>query len=168
MTRGGPRSNKPAAEKALRGNPGKRPINLFEPQPHAPSRVPSAPSWLDALARRHWQEVAPVLLASGVLTDADVDSLALYCSAYSRYRKVLKMVADIDFDSPIFTGWEPKDIAVVMSGLPVRLEKAEASVRLIGSDLGLNPSSRSRLSVNKGKDAPSDPMEDLLGGRRSA
>lgn len=162
------RKPKPSADKALRGNPGKRPINLREPQPHVPSRVPAAPSWLDSLARRHWQEVAPVLLESGVLTDADIDSLALYCSAYSRYRKVLKMVADIDFDAPIFEGWEPKDIAVVMSGLPVRLEKAEASVRLIGSDLGLNPSSRSRLSVGKVKDDAVDPMESLLSGRRSA
>jgi phage terminase small subunit len=53
----------------------------------------------------------------------------------------------------------------VMSGLPVRLEKAESSMRLLGSDLGMNPASRTRLSVSEAKAV--DPFEEFLNGRSS-
>ena len=121
---------------------------------------------MDAVAKRHWKATAPKLQRMGVLTETDVDTLALYCQAYSRYRQTLKMIGDLDYDSPQFEEWEPKDIAKVLSGLPVRLEKAEASMRLLSHDLGLNPAARSRLSVGKA-DKPVDEMEGLLSGRNT-
>jgi P27 family predicted phage terminase small subunit len=165
MPRGGARNDKPTALKLVTGNPGKRPLNDAEPQSALLSDL-TPPTWMDAVAKRHWRAIAPKLQRMGVLTETDVDTLALYCQAYSRYRETLKMIGDLDYDSPQFEEWEPKDIAKVLSGLPVRLEKAEASMRLLSHDLGLNPAARSRLSVGK-VDKPVDAMEGMLSGRRS-
>lgn len=165
MPSGGPRRNKPIALRVLQGNPGKRPLNDAEPTPDALDDL-TPPTWMNIVAKRHWRQVAPKLQRMGVLTEADVDTLALYCQAYARYRETLKMIGDLDYDSEQFTDWEPKDIAKVLSGLPVRLEKAEASMRLLSHDLGLNPAARSRLSVGKAAEE-TDPMEALLGRNRA-
>lgn len=162
---GGPRSNKPTQLKVLTGTARADRIHGNEPQPDL-LRDLTPPAWMDAVAKRHWKNIAPKLQRMGVLTETDVDTLALYCQAYARYRQTLKMIGDLDYDSPQFEEWEPKDIAKVLSGLPVRLEKAEASMRLLSHDLGLNPAARSRLSVGK-VEKPVDEMEGLLGGRRS-
>jgi phage terminase small subunit len=49
----------------------------------------------------------------------------------------------------------------------VTVEKAETALRLLGSDFGMNPSARSRLSVAKPTEKV-DAMEDMLSGRSRA
>lgn len=138
----------PTALALVRGNPGKRPLNDAEPQPPAMSST-NPPEWLDATAKRHWRRV---LRVATWLTEADLDRLALYCQAYSRYRDLTRLCGTLDFDSKEFEGWEYADVAKVLGGLPIRLEKAEASLRALGSDLGLDPVSRTRIQVKKPDD----------------
>jgi P27 family predicted phage terminase small subunit len=160
--RGGPRRNKPAALRVLEGNPGHRPINTAEPTP-PPAANLDPPAWLDREAKRCWREVAPVLSDMGVLSAADRNALVLYCQAWSRYRAAVRAMASPPFGDDV----EPKTLAEYLTGWAVRVEKAEASVRLLGADFGMNPVARSRLSVAKPAEKV-DEMEDLLSGRSRA
>jgi phage terminase small subunit len=71
---------KPTALKLIAGNPGKRPLNRREPNAGPLDLDP--PSELSQEARSHWQRLAPMLAASGVMRQSDRDVLALYCESY--------------------------------------------------------------------------------------
>lgn len=72
-------SSQPTAIKIANGNPGKRALNRLEPQPAAlvpemPEAVAGSPA-----ARRAWEELSPLLLSIGVLTEADRQALGNLC-----------------------------------------------------------------------------------------
>lgn len=47
----------PTEIKALRGNPGKRPLNN---DPHVPAGIPKCPDWLTPVAKAEWARVVPI------------------------------------------------------------------------------------------------------------
>ena len=75
----------PTALRILRGNPSGRPLNPNEPKPAVgcpkPKYLENSP------AGEVWDEVAPALTASGVLTVIDGDMLASYCILSAAARK---------------------------------------------------------------------------------
>lgn len=79
---------KPTALKLVAGNPGKRPVNVLEPQFSACAT--DAPAWLSEGARVHWDRLAPMLSKSGVLKESDRDLLATYCETFAAYIEALR------------------------------------------------------------------------------
>ena len=75
----------PTRLRALRGNPGKRPLNRDEPALEATQ--PDTPTWLTGEPLDRWQVIAPQLAQLGLLTTIDVDALAAYCQVWARWRK---------------------------------------------------------------------------------
>lgn len=74
---------KPAALKALEGNPGKRALDLSAGvNPRV--EVPSAPRHLGKEARKEWARITPVLEELGLISGLDRAALALYCQAVGR------------------------------------------------------------------------------------
>ena len=64
----------PTAVKDLRGNPGKRPRNLNEPQIEVGD--PEMPAGLSDAAKQEWDAMVPHLKKMGVLTPVDRSALA--------------------------------------------------------------------------------------------
>lgn len=145
------RKPKPKAVKEAQGNPGKRPINLFEPAPGAADLAP--PEDLDAVGRACWERNAPKLERMGVLTEADVDLLMLYCDTYSQWRRATRALRRM---AP--TNEEYRKVAVTV-------EKARDQLRYMAVEFGMSPSSRSRIAVSP-RDAV-DPFEEFLSGGRN-
>ena len=115
---------KPAALRLLAGNPGKRPINTREP--NAGDIDTSAPADLSEAAKAHWERLAPMLSASGVLKQSDRDLLAMYAEGYAVFR------------------------AGVSEGkLNVTLM---AQLRNMLGEMGMTPASRTRIVVDKPKE----------------
>jgi len=74
---------KPAALKALEGNPGKRALDLSAGvNPRV--EVPSAPRHLGKEARKEWARITPLLEELGLISGLDRAALALYCQAVGR------------------------------------------------------------------------------------
>src|SRR5262245_35297650 len=71
------RRPKPTALKLLQGNPGKRKLNQHEPKP--PQGDVKPPESTSKAALAVWAEMAPIALAMGTLTTADVAAFARYC-----------------------------------------------------------------------------------------
>lgn len=74
---------KPAALKALEGNPGKRALDLtagVNPR----IEIPPAPRHLGKEARKEWARITPLLFELGLISGLDRAALALYCQAVGR------------------------------------------------------------------------------------
>jgi len=52
-----------------------------EPQP--PEKIPRYPKILDKIARKEWRRMASILDNVGLMTEADMTTLALYCQRFS-------------------------------------------------------------------------------------
>lgn len=136
MARG--RKRKPRAHKLLAGNPGKRPINHAEPQYNAPKEYES-PKWLDFTAQRMWDELAPKLVATGVLKETDLHNLEVFCKAYSRWR-----LAEDEIKKYGITVLDNNNSLKKNPACTVANESLK-QLDSFGAKLGLDPSNRTRL-----------------------
>lgn len=147
-------ARKPTALKLLAGNPGCRKLNDREPAPEI--GAPSCPSWLDKEAKAEWKRATAQLLAMKVLTFADRAILAAYCLAWSELKAATQTLAA---EGRYFTtekGYVGQHPAVAVA------KSAREQVRKLGAELGFSPASRTRIHVNRGKEAEeNDPKEAL-------
>jgi len=88
VTRG--RRPTPTRLKYLTGNPGKRPLNPYEPRPE-PS-VPECPPELGPAAKREWERLVGDLARLNLLTNLDRAALAAYCGAYSLWADATEQI----------------------------------------------------------------------------
>ena len=76
----GPKAE-PTYLKLLKGNPGKRPLNLSDGI-NPPIAIPSAPPWLSKHAKKEWRRIGNELHALGLIAEIDKASLATYCQTW--------------------------------------------------------------------------------------
>jgi phage terminase small subunit len=143
------RRPQPSALKVLRGNPGKKRLNEHEPQP--PTGDVVKPGNLSKLAGAVWDELAPVCLAMGTLTTADVRPFATLCELQATLTR-----ASLEKDAE---GWAPFTLSdgapVVKIHAVVKLERETATaLRPYYALFGLEPISRARIAVPKKPDVP--------------
>lgn len=146
----------PDALKALRGNPGKRALNLADGV-NPEIATPPAPRHLSKEAAKEWKRITPHLQDLGLISHIDRAALALYCQAYGRLAeleeafkgKVAKIQADqgVDYPEAVFLASR--------TCTPSGYEQQSVIVQLIGSHrlqvhrhlmhFGLSPAARARV-----------------------
>ena len=128
----------------LRGNPSKKRLNALEPQPPAGDVV--KPGSLSDGAGRVWDRLAPICLAMGTLTVADVSVFAVLCEGQATLERAAAMKADPD----------TLDAATKIEKdfLPL--------VRPYYAMFGLEPSSRARLVVPRPAEVPESKWAGVL------
>jgi len=136
-----PTKPKPTRLKLLSGNAGKRKINKNEPQYSKVGEQP--PASLDAIGKAEWNRVVGEMRSTGVLTKADEKILWCYCAEFSTAeRAVLQM------QKPGNRGLLVKP----PNGYPIQnpylaiQRKSFAIMKSLAGELGLTPSSRSRVT----------------------
>jgi P27 family predicted phage terminase small subunit len=83
----GPR-RKPLEVEIYQGNPSHRPKSEMNGRLEADTLTHDKPlQFLDASAAKEWQRVVPYLTKYKILTDMDVNALAMYCQSWSDYLK---------------------------------------------------------------------------------
>lgn len=155
MGRRGPAAT-PTAIKRLRGNPGKRPLNEREARPGA--RVPPAPRWLSAGAKREYRRLGKLLLGVGLMTEIDGVALGMLCESLAMYDQAKKVLGEQQLGLIVVSdkGNTYQHPAV---GL---MNSARADVLRWAREFGMTPSARSRIAVDSGGEEPS--LADLLFG----
>jgi P27 family predicted phage terminase small subunit len=120
----------------LRGKAGKRPLNFHEPKP--PAAVPTPPQHLTKAARAEWFRVTKHLRALNLLTQLDRAVLAAYCDCYDRWVQATAMI-------------QQHGLVLKMGGTLIQSpyvsisNKALEQMRAFMGELGLTPSSRTRI-----------------------
>jgi P27 family predicted phage terminase small subunit len=129
----------PLRLKIARGNPGKRRLNLNEPQPRRAATCPEAPAWLGEYAAAHWRRVAPGLWEAGLLTILDETMLAVLCTSYGRWHEIEELLAA---EEPTVTGSNKNRVPNPLLRIAV---EAARDVCTYSKEFGLTPSSRCRV-----------------------
>ncbi len=140
---------------------GKREIAARQ-QAEASVRPASAklrpPKWLDKPARKEWRRVVRLMAGLGILTDADVNTLAVYCDAAVRYAEAAQRVREEGL------------IVTKPSGEPMQNPAALAAERYwrimakAAAALGLDPSARAALAKAKAQQQQKqDRFEEMFG-----
>jgi P27 family predicted phage terminase small subunit len=137
------RKPKPTNQKILEGNPGRRPLNAEEPQLPAPTPdvFDAVPIELNAdlVAATEWRRLAPMLRKARQITEAERGSLIALCQQWSRYLEAQQGAAAAGM------------VVLAPSGYPMVnpyigiANKALAQCRQLWSELGLTPTSRTRV-----------------------
>lgn len=136
----------------LEGNPGKRKRNAQEPAPPpVPEDLDTAPPpelTGDARAIEEWTRLLPMLRLGRQVTDADRAALLALCLEWSRY---LTAIAKVAATSLIVM--TPKGYPIQNPYLPVAT-KAFSNCAKLWPELGLTPSSRSRVKTTTTDEDP--------------
>jgi P27 family predicted phage terminase small subunit len=143
----GPRPT-PTHLKLLRGNPGKRVVNLREPRPVRPPDIPEPPDYLGGYAAEEWRRVAPELYRLGLLAVVDYPTLAIYCASVQTFRTALEALARVAEQDPVFSALMAKTAKGGVMQNPLFLCARQSANDLIrfSSEFGMTPQARSRIN----------------------
>ena len=135
------RKAKPTEIKRADGNPGKRPLNKNAPDFTEVVDI-APPLYFEGLefAPVIWQSVVPELLKNGVLRITDMHNVEAFCMAYDNYRQCQKDIAENGVTVMGGNGNLAKNPALTA------INEAMKQMTMFGSMLGLDPSSRQRLT----------------------
>ena len=139
----------------LRGNPGKRRLNDAEPKPTA--KIPSCPACLGEAARKEWMRLVRELAEVELLTGLDRGMLAAYCQAHALWVEAVSSIGRYGTMIKSPNGYPMQSPYVAVAN-----KQVEIMVR-IAAELGMTPSSRTRIRV--GERPPEDPFEAFIQGR---
>lgn len=145
MTRG--RKPKPTVLKLVTNNAGNRPLNATEPVPA--SRTLEPPPGLLPEARAEWDRIADDVVASGLVTVADLPALAAYCTNYGRWVQAERLLAVAAKADPETEGLmiETTSGNLVQNPLVGIRNKALSDLMKSAAELGMTPSARSRVQA---------------------
>ena len=124
-------------------NVGKR---RAETEAKLPPASTDAPSHLDGVALEKWNELAPCLSESGMMTKPDRDTLAAYCEAWESYLHLKATVKDEGWTITGAMGSTMKNPNAALLG------ETQTSLLRLQQELGITPASRSRVTVTKEPD----------------
>ena len=150
------RKPKPTRLKVLEGNPGLRPLNDSEPEPEILTRAPHCPKRFGANseAAKEWRRVTKTLVDTGIITELDTKLLEIYCDAYETYLAAADSIREKGVVLQTDSKWITNPACRVA-------DAATKQIRAIMAELGMTPSSRSRIKVPK-SGGNADPMEEVL------
>jgi len=144
----------PTAIRKKMGNPGKRPMPVWEPTP--PDEMPEAPPQLDDYAKEEWDRLAPIAFNMGVLTVADVGVFSAYCVAYSRWRRAEEGIKAMATDENLHGLLDFKHTGTAYQNPLLKIsEKAAHDMLKYAVEMGLTAAARARLAVYPPKEKKS-------------
>lgn len=149
------RKPKPLEQKILNGNAGKRPLNKNAPVYDKLDIHTAPPDLLNEDGKRMWGFLLRELVPQGVLCITDIQAVANYCIAYQNLCQSTRDIEKYGGTIVDDTGNLKRNPAYVTQ------KEAESMMRSIGSGLGLDPSSRQRLT-GKADEQASNPFAELL------
>jgi len=142
---------KPTKLKILQGNPGKRPLNLLEPEPE--QGIPQMPEWLKLfpVAVEEWGRESTILDDMGIMTVADLGNLANRAYLASQ---IQQMAREIETEGRVaYTQkMDPLGNEIMEAKAnpkAIQLPKLLTEYRQLGSLLGLDAPSRTKLKTDK-------------------
>jgi P27 family predicted phage terminase small subunit len=136
----------PTALRLVQGNPGNRPLNHNEPEPEAV--MPTCPSHLCPSAKAEWRRIGRQMQNLGMISLLDRAVLAGYCQAYGRWVEAERKLHEMPMLLKMPSGYIQHNPWLTIANKQLEL------MLKFGSELGLSPSTRSRVSVTTSKKRP--------------
>jgi P27 family predicted phage terminase small subunit len=132
------RPSVPSALKALRGNPGRRPLNSSEPDAALLTKLPPPPLWLGRIAKKEWRARVRQLQEMHMLAEADLSMLGRLCVWHQRFVEA----------STRYNKLAPEQMAsMTATNLQNTMSMASKQLKAIEEQFGFSPAARSRIKV---------------------
>lgn len=136
--------------------------NKLEPDPQIgwppkPEEVES-----DWIASKKWDQLCKTLEELRILVTCDYDVLALYAITYSQYRRALASVNKTG--QVLIQKDRESQVRAMRNPYSIELHKYMDRLKLLITELGLSPTSRSRIHAAPAEDEH-DPLIELLARR---
>ena len=141
----------------IAGNPGKRKLNMDEPEIKA--GLKDAPDWMDDEQLKQWQyaiDEAP----AGVLGTIDRDTLAVWVTACVYRTQAIKQQAKIDAKNSLKLLTKTTNGNIVQSPYMAIINKQAEVMMKAAAEMGFTPSSRTRLT-GQGSEKSSNPFDQF-------
>jgi P27 family predicted phage terminase small subunit len=119
---------------------GRRPKTLLSQ--NAVENLSPAPGWLSKDAKSEWCRVMPILIERRILTDADLASFENYCVAIGQVREMERLIKRAGHIVETDRGPRAHPAVKIQSDAMTRS-------RLLASEIGLTPVSRSRPTARE-------------------
>lgn len=103
------------------------------------------PKWLTKEGKREFRRLAKLLMEIDLITNLDVDFLAVFANTLVAYQEVNEQIR-MDGLTAIYTTKTGAENIVAHPLLTQRKQLAD-QIRLMGGELGLTPSSRAKLAM---------------------
>lgn len=107
------------------------------------------PTWLSPLAKKEFKRLAAELDYIGLMTNVDVNQLAVYCRAYARYVELQKGSNSKEDDEDIVD--------------EKTLDTLYKQLKSMAIEFGFTPSSRAKLAMPKEEEKEKSTEEKLFG-----
>jgi P27 family predicted phage terminase small subunit len=113
-----------------------------------------APTWLSKFAQKEFDRLVALLVEVKIMTEADIDHLAIYCDAYDKYIAYDKQVKRKGYWISSATGQKAN---------PYVTKKMQIAqqMRAFAADLGLSPAARAKLAIGGSENKQDDDDEDF-------
>ena len=153
------RKPKPTKIHLLQGGKEKthRPENDKEPKPDA--MIPICPEHLDVEAQAEWKRMAKELEPLGLLSNLDKAVFAVYCEAFSTWAQATKKIQEMGMVRITKNGFTEQNPYFPISN------KAKEQMLKALIEMGMTPSSRSRIKVDNPK--PKSKVELFMGRKNN-
>lgn len=150
------RPPKPTALKLVTGNPGKRASNKQEPDPTYLQDL-TPPAWLPPNAAEVWNEIAKPLADAKLLTEVDVQMLAMAAVSIAQYRYAVKRAGDDLVKAKLEQDEEGEFVEVGQHINPWAMIQSMSfkQTMVVLREFGMSPAARSRVAIQ--------PQGDLFG-----
>jgi P27 family predicted phage terminase small subunit len=129
----------PTAIKIANGNPGKRALNMDEPNPDKIVDIENPPPALSKDAKKVWPQLARILDEAKILTVADSAALCEYCECYARLEAAKKLYHEkgMYIDTPMG--------GVVLAPWYRAIQMETRNLMHIAAEFGMTPASRTKV-----------------------
>ncbi|MCK8826396.1 phage terminase small subunit P27 family [Natroniella acetigena] len=151
------RPNKPTKLKVLQGTDRKDRVNENEPKPKELQQVPDPPYYLDYYAKKEWNRAAAHLVEVGLLTEADLSTFQDYCECHAHCIRLNKKIRNEEYEFVTDSGYYQKRPIVSI------LKDFMDQKRKLANVLGLTPSARTKIEIDKPND-DKPTVEQILNG----
>jgi len=139
----------PTVLKLVTGNPGKRALNKQEPDPTYLDDL-TPPAWLCPAAKKVWLDLAPKLQTAKLLTEIDVQLLAMGCVSIAQYRRAVKTAGVdlvrsknvVDDDGKLISTGEHINPWLIVQSMSFKQAMA------VFQQFGMSPAARTRIAIN--------------------
>ncbi|WP_077616920.1 phage terminase small subunit P27 family [Caenibacillus caldisaponilyticus] len=113
------------------------------------------PAWLNDVAKKEFKRIVKEMQELEILTNVDVDALALYCDAYASYIECTRII-DEEGMMVEYTNKAAETNKVPHPLLTKKKQLAE-QMKALATEMGLTPASRAKLAMPK--EQPKEPTE---------
>jgi P27 family predicted phage terminase small subunit len=163
----GGRKARPVELLLLNGNKNRLTKSEIESRRKAEAKIkPGAdkvrpPAWLDAIAKKEFKRLAAELLQTEIISNVDVNQLAIYCRSYSRYVQLQKGIPATDMNGePVLDA----DGNEVLETNEKELDILYKQLKGMAAEFGFTPSSRAKIAIQKPEEKQKTPEEEMFGG----